>query len=282
MATQIKELPEWFDLRNYTDLLEIKNGDRWKEIEYRIDILNGLKENKIEIIECFYKHYLSEIFVGHPALDKVKSSDSSTSLKPAFQKLRQVTKKTEPYRFEVQNNYVIPLSLMDALCLSESIQDINIHEPASKYYEQDGSNRALESMYKHASKTIKFRNDSTKRVAVDIDIENATDEELTHELLKLVKCARAELGVKPRAFKVGRKGDKKSDSHKINDYKIIPLLDLLIWERINNKLINREVIARELFADSKAIVTSKNLHDTIFPFIDTISSKDYKWPLTDK
>lgn len=113
-------------------------------------------------------------------------------------------------------------------------------------------------------------------VVIKFNLEEYSDDELVTEFKELIKYWRNEAGI-DEPDRIGNRVGL-STLKKLITYKVIPFVDLLIWESANNKKISNEMLARILFPltnlDSE-IMSGVQIKDTIRPFVEKILHGDF-------
>jgi hypothetical protein len=86
------------------------------------------------------------------------------------------------------------------------------------------------------------------QVSIKLDLGGCSDEELINDLRELLPKWRDELKISDP-----KKRMRKNDSffRKIKNYRILPLLDLRIWEKINNVTIVQKILTLALYPNGE-------------------------------
>ncbi|EKM6298152.1 DUF6387 family protein [Enterobacter cloacae] len=105
-------------------------------------------------------------------------------------------------------------------------------------------------------------------VVIKVNLASYTDDELLSEFKGLLKSWRSEVGMdEPESgnFRIGI-----STLKKILLYKLIPFIDLLLWEKVHERKISNELIARILFPlkPDSDVIGGTQVKDTIRPFVE--------------
>ncbi len=110
-------------------------------------------------------------------------------------------------------------------------------------------------------------------VNVGISLIDSTDAEILAELAQLLPLWRKQLTLpEPTKSEVGTVGP--SAIRRIIDYKVIPMLDLMLWAKIEGFEYSAEQLSRILFPDE--IVTAKHMTDTRIPFAKNFANHNYQ------
>ncbi|WP_254797826.1 DUF6387 family protein [Enterobacter sp. JMULE2] len=116
---------------------------------------------------------------------------------------------------------------------------------------------------------VNLLNDAIDNVAITIDLDNR-DEILIDTFSKLLPLWRRELNIPEPSKPVT--GGWESIRKKIIEYKIIPMIDLLSWERTTKNRISLGVLAVALFPDGEK--DSIMIAQTVKPFLDKLMTYD--------
>lgn len=107
---------------------------------------------------------------------------------------------------------------------------------------------------------------------IEIDLEEASSDDLAEHLKVLINQWQKHLKVPKLPEKDFRFGHKTFQ--KILDYKIIPLMDLIAWEQLNNQKIKYPVLAGILHPDMRYARGSEQIKDTDYPLAHGFLNND--------
>ncbi|CDH23231.1 DUF6387 family protein [Xenorhabdus bovienii] len=107
--------------------------------------------------------------------------------------------------------------------------------------------------------------DSTIVIQLDLDVDDSL---IIDSVKRLLPIWRKDLGIEPLEKPISSSWEVLRN--KILNYKIIPLLDLLIWEKKTKNKITNGVLAVTLYPDGE--FDSINIAQTIKPFLEKILS----------
>ncbi|WP_426576978.1 DUF6387 family protein [Xenorhabdus stockiae] len=111
-------------------------------------------------------------------------------------------------------------------------------------------------------------------LVVKFNIGDYSDDELLTEFKGLLKIWRLGTGIDEPQKNNNRIG--LSSLKKIFNYKVFPFIDLMLWEKINQKKISNELYARLLFPLSEGnIMGGIQIKDTVRPFVEKIIFGDF-------
>lgn len=106
-----------------------------------------------------------------------------------------------------------------------------------------------------------------------IDLHSYTDKEILQSLSDILPVLRNRKGIpEPTKSEAGTVGP--SAIRRIIDYKVIPMLDLMLWAKKEGFEYSAEQLSRVLFPNE--IVTAKHMTDTRIPFAKSFANPDYQ------
>lgn len=233
------QIPKWFSIANYSVLDELDDVSLVHQVSARINKMKMDLEffNFMENARVLYSQYVTS------QLEKVILNEEE-----------KVEKKYSEMQMSGVGG-VTPLSLHELVYLSKL---------AENYISENGIARSLRGRKRSVSKTIS----TTDAMVLSLDL-SWPDEILLRDMSKLLPIWRQELGLQHESAEcIANRFDviKK----KILDYKVIPMLDLMIWSKINDVAITNRVMALALFPDGE--YDSTNIAQTIKPFIENFMS----------
>lgn len=221
-----KDIP-WFEINNYDYIKNISDIALLEEVIVRTAIYKEAAERPIS--EYFNSFVWSEILNGQPNIGQSfysERSESKTSecseLKP--QKLKKLS----------SNEAVFPVPCI----MLEQCYAI-LKENQQKLSAKDNEQEVIIFSYSD------FVGDSS--VICNIGLDNYTDDEILMALKRHLPSWREDLNI-PEPTK---RFIKESEINKIRDYRIIPFLDLMIWERDTGTAITKSVIAACVFPNGE-------------------------------
>ncbi len=272
-----KDLPDWFDLKNYDCLVGLSNDELKWQLDARISVINLLKrypnENSRQKDMILLKNLpeyqiLKEMNNTSPLISSehqtcktqgkildvwLAKTGSISGIKASTVSL--INKRQKAIELKWKEDYI------------ESQRDLGLSEQDKKIHAN------IYFLAQDYNILAKNSDDETicKSLLLDIDIKKYTDKEIISDLAKLLPIWREQLSIEePQDIKYA----KKSDLKKILHYKIIPLADLYIWCKNYNVQIPHRVYAGVLFPDfSRGEVEFKQ---TIFPFFKKLVSDEYR------
>jgi hypothetical protein len=248
----LKKLPEWFDLDNYQVLINLTPAELKAQIDARIMALGSLygatlcsklSPGHADILKTITKE-IHNIWLGNVCIAELKDVDIGEWARP-----------------------VTPTSSMDAVCHYLALEEkgfmdddfLRFDESTSYFIGNDiyTENRSLEDneldVYTHG-------------FSVNIDLETSTNKEIIQAIKKSLPKWRKKTGLKePEREQLINETYKG----KVLDYKVLPLIDLIIWQTINDKKFSRKALFSYLYKDyiKEEPITDKKYDEVIKPFV---------------
>jgi len=222
-----KDIP-WFDINNYDYIKDIDNIALLEEVIMRTVIFEQAAKGRIS--ESYDSFVWSEVLNGQPNMERSWQDEGVGKKAP-----EHLEKKEQELKMLSSNEAVFPIPcVMLEHCYSRL-----------KEKEQE-----LSSVKDNEQKVIKFSysefmGDSS--VICDIGLGNYTDDEILMALERHLPLWRKDLNI-PEPTK---RFIKEAEIKKIREYRIIPFLDLMIWERDIGVAITKSVIAASVFPDGE-------------------------------
>ena len=208
-----KELQAWFDYDNYVDVESCTLKGLHKELLVRKNILDS--------IEFFGEGdvYFDQILAGKPLISK--TIDLDTHLAESQTHIRQVT-------------FGHIESLKRSLELFSQESFVKGSDQLTKEVKEQPLTQSMRAVFMRTNES---------RVYTHFDLENSSDEEIIGSLRALLPVWRKEYGIKSRkqeAFGLGK-------ILKLVDYRILPMIDLLMWAKLNDVSLSNTIISRVLY-----------------------------------
>lgn len=208
-----KELQAWFDYDNYVDVESCTLKGLHKEFQVRKNILDS--------IEFFGERdvYFDQILAGKPLISK--TLDTNTHLAESQTHIRQVT-------------FGHIESLKRSLEMFSQESFVKGSDQLTKEVKEQPLTQSMRAVFMRTNES---------RVYTHFDLENSSDEEIIGSLRALLPVWRKEYGIKGRkqeAFGLGK-------ILKLVDYRILPMIDLLMWAKLNDVFLSNTIISRVLY-----------------------------------
>ena len=244
-----KDIP-WFRIENYNYISELSDIDLLNEFSRRRELYNNRDTilMEIELLSCYWKGILS----GKPntnALLEKKFSDEDEDFNNYIKTLPEYEQKNYQSNEHLLDDVlsydeaISPIEILQIIEYNKKIEIKGIYKKDKEfsYFKDD-------TLYSSISKIF---NDDV--VACEIDLSSHTDDEIIASLKGHLPKWRKKMEV-PEPEK---RFIKSSEVSKIKAYKIIPLLDLMIWGGQTDSVIPNRVLA-----------------SCVNPFGDVIGSED--------
>ena len=259
-----KKLNEWFNLDNY-DILTTLTIERIKEELFnRIILFYGvlnLDDKSLDGTD-YYKYY-ENIISGNPLTTTKGSIFDDEMLSENDLTEDAITVKKKIMEFSSTGVQVLFKFHLQSLCCEQLDEKKLVYE--------DGQLKIRKSAVGELV-TSGERPDISSFFMIDIN--NYTDEEILHSIKELLPKIRKELDIQPTTIQVDRFSDKVIQ--KIIDYKIIAIIDLCAWAKLNKYPFSYEELARIIFPIGRGIIKSGvQFSETILPFAMKALSSDF-------
>ncbi|MGC0954609.1 DUF6387 family protein [Pantoea agglomerans] len=208
-----KELQAWFDYDNYVDVESCTLKGLHKELQVRKNILDS--------IEFFGEGdvYFDQILAGNPLISK--RIDLDTHLAESQTHIRQVT-------------FGHIESLRRSLEMFSQESFVKGSDQLTKEVKEQPLTQSMRDV---------FLGTNESRVYTYFDLESSSDEEIIGSLRALLPVWRKEYGIKGRkqeAFGLGK-------ILKLADYRILPMMDLLMWAKLKDVSLSNTLLSRVLY-----------------------------------
>ncbi|WP_331842723.1 DUF6387 family protein [Pantoea agglomerans] len=208
-----KELQAWFDYDNYVDVESCTLKGLHKELQVRKNILDS--------IEFFGEgdDYFDQILAGNPLISK--RIDLDPHLAESQTHIRQVT-----------------FGHIESLRRSLEMFSQESFVKGSDQLKKEGREKSLTQSMRAV---VLGTNES--RVYTFFDLESSSDDEIIGSLRALLPVWRKEYGIKGRKQEVFGLGKIL----KLVDYRILPMIDLLMWAKLNDVSLSNTILSRVLY-----------------------------------
>ncbi|MBH0045225.1 DUF6387 family protein [Pseudoalteromonas sp. NZS11_1] len=234
-----KDVP-WFKIENYNYIYKLDNIDLLDELSRRRSLYSNRNTDLMEDehFRCFWKGILN----GQPNTHVLLEEQASVEREELANHLatlsgNELTRHQEDnHIFEDQLSYddaVYPVGMLQFIKYSNFLNEKGI-------YKHDGEFSCFKdnSLYGSLSKTL-----NEDLVTCEIHLSSHTDEEIITSLRSHLPKWREEMEIAEPV----KRFIKQAEVSKIKTYRIIPLLDLLIWEAQVNLTVPKRVQAALVF-----------------------------------
>jgi len=234
-----KELQAWFDYDNYVDVESCTLKGLHKELQVRKNILDS--------IEFFGEgdDHFDQILAGSPLISK--RIDLDTHLAESQTHIRQIT-------------FGHIESLRRSLEMFSQESFVKGSDQLKKEVREKSPTQSMRAV-------VLGTNES--HVYTVFDLESSSDDEIIGSLRALLPVWRKEYGIKGRkqeAFGLGK-------ILKLVDYRILPMIDMLMWAKLNDVSLSNTILSRVLYPKlTDEVRGDEQLKDTDRPIAEKAMS----------
>ncbi|MDC9621516.1 DUF6387 family protein [Xenorhabdus sp. XENO-7] len=247
------KLPSCFKISNYDEINELNDKDLYRQIYLRRYFFDDEDINNISLDNIL--HDISNPILNEP--QKIYWEEGG------FTEERETRAKELSPELTGEIG-VLPLKAVEAGFLWYRVKDYFNYIDSEESYSDFEKFWLKQRDINHIPKDF-LELDSSIVIQLDLD----TDDSLIIDSIKrLLPIWRKDLGINPLNKPISSSWEVLRS--KIINYKIIPLLDLLIWEKKTNNKITNGVLAVTLYPDGE--FDSINIAQTIRPFLEKILS----------
>ena len=268
MGKQIRDFRSselaWFDVKNYSVLLEISVSDFISQVVVRCDLMDNIRiinspDTNRELYGEHCWHHMSQ------SIDKkINLIKSGKAILPDPHEVRQ-SKLHQNNKSEAVRLNILPSERQIRAVSYTDLKFLHIHALYDKgidFSDHKNHNIIVDS------ETVFVGLGS---VLAKITLSDATDEEIISSLRKLLPKWRESLRCCEPVRHEWRVGDS-TICMLIRD-QILPCLDLMAWSEHNNIQITNNVLSRILFPDLAR--DSNHVAQTIKPNIEKVRARDF-------
>ncbi|WP_415911631.1 DUF6387 family protein [Neptuniibacter sp. QD37_11] len=247
--TGVNELPEWFNLANYEAVTNFTKSDWYRELYHRSSARDDL-----EVLGEF-----------QTSLEAVKEIRQSGLLDQRWDPLREknVSVIEDPldldgekhgYDSGITTPAVTPLLTFQILSAGNVVSQ-KLDELAKSKESTD--HLLLQAPYDLFRKHNDIDgHDHLAFLSIDMTLPN---NKIIEQFKQLLPKYRKALGITATSRK-----DTDVKMYDLKKYKILAIIDLLIWEEENNKTINRQLLVNSVYGPY-GIVQDRGLSQTVIP-----------------
>lgn len=230
----------WFKIKNYEYISELNDYDLLEEFSRRRELYNNreIDFTENELFNCYWEG----ILIGDPNTHTLLKNKSLLE-KTEFDKDLEITPpkdaesdQSNKYLFEDMLSFddsVYPLGILQLLKYKMILKEEGIYKRGDEFdYFKSGALQG--SISKLLNEDI---------VSCQIGLSSFTDE----EILSSLKTHLPKWREKMKIPEPSKRFIKSSEISKIRSYRIIPILDLMIWEAQTDNSVPKSVIAALVF-----------------------------------
>ena len=274
-VSSTKDLPSWFDLKNYQCISKLSIDEIKEQINRRNYLLIGF-----EFDDPTNKENVKLRFNGHQeclSWEQIEKGDVIITEHRDLEMEELSAAQSKANGYEQHDREVNNLPSSSSISGFPSIQ---------AYYH--GKNLLDNELIQSGDENTYFKSELmlgdlsminkkfefgglSGGAAIFIDLENNTDKEIKADLEKLLPAWREALEIdEPEGIYYS----KALDYEKVASYGIIPLLDLMIWEKLTNQKIPLRVLVVALFPRGEK--GENELKQTVIPLAMKLISDKYR------
>ncbi len=257
----IHPLPDWFDLKAYDVLLELTNEYLVREVSLRFMGEAKLADLWLPVVSTknvLISPQFNDMAKPTPFLEKFMLYEG-TSVQPIdFGHVYRLHEFAEDNPICVRHpadtaGKGIPPSSLAALLIETSM----LVGSGSMTPRQSGLMKSVSLCSKDG------------RVDLSVSLDNYTDTEILSELADLLPMWRKQLDQPEPNKKLNETTRRKRHSGEsiikgLIEYRIIPMLDLILWAGLNGFEYTAEQLSRELYPNE--LISDKQVSETRYPF----------------
>ncbi|XRP05744.1 DUF6387 family protein [Enterobacter cloacae] len=256
----------WFNLSNYDFINNLTLSEFIVELEWRDFLYRNVNEDDLFFDEEYEIKY-QRIFGGDPHLDIPNEEE-----KEIDEFVRKVNSETP----SLLNMYGTLPHLPSALGVSPiSFTELSMYGYSAidqGFFKRDDEYCFIKSDAMLASVSGNLDDCFTNSVLLSVNLDDATDEEIIASMAKLLPLWREQLML-PEHEHVARKRIGLKTLQKLINNRVLPILDLLIWERRFTKEVSNPMIGALVFDDDPK--DTQAIKETIKPFALEAMSEQY-------
>ena len=263
-----KDLPKSFNLENYDALELLSDKDLFRQLYWRGADLEFSNDEYPEVGMEGGAAYPKQNNLGDP-FKEIKPSASFIEKQEEYKKRSKPDLLKLSYGDGIKPLMRFELSLLGKMKAKDGYfkgKPIAVDESdlGDLFNEDNGQ------FWAGMREPVNLLSDSMEHIMITVDVRDCRDSDLIESFKELLPLWRAELNYPEPPKPVS--GGWESIRRKILDYKIIPLIDLLSWERGTNSKISLGVLNVALFPNGEkdAFIIAQ----TIKPFLDKIITYD--------
>lgn len=262
-----KDLPKSFDLSKYDDLDIMSDKDLFRQLYWRSEDLKTKNSDVVDYGLQFASNYPLFSTLGDP-FSEIPEDEWF------LEKKEEYSKKDKPQLLSLSyGDGIKPVDRFLISLLSEMNADAGYLKDSPIIIDKEAGNKLIEQdngmFWAVMREPVNLLNDAIDHVAISIDLDNR-DDLLIDSFSKLLPLWRRELKIPEPCKPIS--GGWDSIRKKIIEYKIIPMIDLLSWEKSTENRISLGVLAVALFPDGEK--DSIMIAQTVRPFLDKLMSYD--------
>lgn len=266
MARATKKDLSWFDLNNYGFINELTLSEFIKELEWRDFLYRNVNEDTL-IFDEEYEIKYQRIFKGDPNLDVLNEEEKE--INNFIQSIHNQTPSLRNIHGDLPR---IPSSLGVSPITFTELSMYGYSAIDQGFFKRDEEFFYIKPEAMLASVSGNLKECLTDMVLLSVDLNDATDEEIIVSMRKLLPLWRKQLGLPEHSHVASKKIGIKT-LQKLITNKVLPILDLLIWEKKFGKIVTNPMLGVLVFSDDPK--DTQAIKESIKPFALEAMTEEY-------
>ncbi|EIN1747143.1 hypothetical protein WDN15_000824 [Salmonella enterica] len=266
MSRATKKDLSWFDLNNYNFINKLTLSEFIQELEWREFLYRNVNEDSL-IFDDEYEVKYQRIFSGDPNLDVTNEEEKEIS---------EFIKSVNAQGPSLRTMYGELPKLSSSLGVSPiTFTELSMYGYSAidqGFFKRDEEYFYIKPEAMLASVTGNLKKCFTDMVLLSVNLDDATDEEILVSMRKLLPLWRKQLELPEHAHVAPKKIGVKT-LQKLITNRVLPILDLIIWEKRFDKMVTNPMIGVLVFNDDPK--DTQSIKETIKPFALEVMTEEY-------
>ncbi|EEF6912753.1 hypothetical protein GPP46_001289 [Salmonella enterica] len=266
MSRATKKDLSWFDLNNYNFINKLTLSEFIQELEWREFLYRNVNEDSL-IFDDEYEVKYQRIFSGDPNLDVPNEEEKEIS---------EFIKSVNAQGPSLRTMYGELPKLSSSLGVSPiTFTELSMYGYSAidqGFFKRDEEYFYIKPEAMLASVTGNLKKCFTDMVLLSVNLDDATDEEILVSMRKLLPLWRKQLELPEHAHVAPKKIGVKTLQRLITN-RVLPILDLIIWEKRFDKMVTNPMIGVLVFNDDPK--DTQSIKETIKPFALEVMTEEY-------
>lgn len=266
MSRATKKDLSWFDLNNYNFINKLTLSEFIQELEWREFLYRNVNEDSLFFGDEYEIKY-QRIFSGDPNLEIPNEEEKEIS-----EFIESVNAQGPTLRNMYGELPKIPSSLGVSPITFTELSMYGYSAIDQGFFKRDEEYFYIKPEAMLASVTGNLKECFTNMVLLSVNLDDATDEEILVSMRKLLPLWRKQLELPENAYVAPKKIGLKT-LQKLITNRVLPILDLLIWERRFEKVVTNPMIGVLVFNDDPK--DTQAIKESIKPFALEAMTEEY-------
>lgn len=266
MIRATKKDLSWFDLDNYDFINKLTLSEFIQELEWR-DLLYQAFSDDSGIFAGENNIKYQRIFAGDPHLEALNEEEKEIN-----EYIQQINDEAPSLWNEHGDLPSLPSALGVSPVSFTALSMYGFTAIDQGFFKRDDEYFYIRPEAMLASVSGNLADCLEDTALVSIDLNDATDEEILASMAKLLPKWREQLAL-PEQPHVAQKRIGLKTLQKLISNRVLPIIDLLIWEAYSSKEVTNPMIALLVFNDDPK--DTQAIKDTIKPFALEVMSERY-------